>query len=131
VSDDQNCICYLSPTTDGSVHDKLCADEAELFLPEGTTLLQDTGFQGFALSGVLTQQPTKKPKGKELSAEQKQENRRLSSERCSVEHAIGGVKVFRIVTDILRLRSDALRDAVMETCTALYNFKIHRRTPPH
>jgi hypothetical protein len=107
------------------------ADEAELFLPDDTVLLQDTGFQGFAPPGAHVVQPTKKPKGKELSEEQKHDNRRISSQRCPVEHCIGGVKVFRIVKDVLRLRSDSLRDAVMETCTALYNFKVHRRTPPH
>jgi hypothetical protein len=35
---------------------------------------------------------TKKPKGKQLMAEQKCENREISSSHILVEHAIGGVK---------------------------------------
>jgi hypothetical protein len=43
--------------------------------------------------------PTKKPKGKELTEEQKLENKKISSFRILVEHAIGGVKRCRIVKE--------------------------------
>ena len=36
--------------------------------------------------------PHKKPKGKSLSTEQKQENNVISSFRIVIEHAIGGIK---------------------------------------
>lgn len=41
----------------------------------------------------------KKPKGKQLSDAQKDENRKISGFRILVEHAIGGVKKYRIVKE--------------------------------
>jgi hypothetical protein len=49
------------------------------------------------------QVPHKKPRGGELSAEQKEENRAFSSVRVRVEHSIRRVKAFRIVRDEYRL----------------------------
>ncbi len=123
-------VCFLSKTFAGSVHDKRCADEVALMLPEGTELLQDTGLQGLILTEATIRQPSKKPKGKELTTEQKAENRTISKERITIEHSIGGIKIFRIVKDCIRLRSEEMRDRVMEICTGLYNFKITRRRAP-
>jgi len=47
--------------------------------------------------------PLKKPKGKELSAEQKAENKELSKKRVRVEHGIRRVKGWRIVRDEYRM----------------------------
>ena len=47
--------------------------------------------------------PVKKPKGKELSAEQKAENKELSKKRVRVEHGIRRVKGWRIVRDEYRM----------------------------
>ncbi len=47
--------------------------------------------------------PHKKPKGKELSEEQKTENRHLARHRVYVEHGIRRVKGFRIVRDEYRM----------------------------
>jgi hypothetical protein len=120
-------VVFLSRTVAGSLHDKRCADEVEFIMPDQTRMLQDTGFQGLSIDGVETVQPTKKPKGKELTAEQKQRNRDISKERITIEHSIGGVKIFRIVKDIVRLRSLEVRDKIMEVCCGLYNFKTKRR----
>jgi len=57
--------------------------------------------------------PTKKPKGKELTNVQKQENRKISSFRILVEHAICGVKKCRIVKDRFRCRKFGFNDLVM------------------
>jgi hypothetical protein len=46
----------------------------------------------------------------------------------SIEHAIGGVKRYRIVKDKLRLLKDGIRDAVMETCCGLHNFRLQYRS---
>jgi hypothetical protein len=123
-------VCFLSETFSGSVHDKRCADEIHFIMPDDTEMLQDTGFQGLTIPGVTSKQPTKKPRGKELTEAQKHENRAISQERITIEHSIGGVKVFRIVKDCIRLRSEYLRDCVMEICVGIYNFKNFRRKPP-
>jgi hypothetical protein len=101
-----------------------------LIVPEESEVLQDTGFQGLEIPGATTRQPTKKPRKKELTAEQKAENHEISQERISVEHSIGGIKIFRIVKDCIRVRTEQVRDRLIEICTGLYNFKIARRKAP-
>ncbi|KAA6302840.1 MAG: hypothetical protein EZS26_001010 [Candidatus Ordinivivax streblomastigis] len=68
--------------------------------------------------------PTRKPKGKNLSEKQKQENREISSFRILVEHAIGGVKRCRIVKDRFRCYKDGFEDTVMLIACGLHNFRI-------
>ena len=46
--------------------------------------------------------PKKKPRGKELTGEEKAQNKVISSIRVRVEHAIGGIKRMRITTDKFR-----------------------------
>lgn len=130
LNDAQKHIHVLSEPFVGSVHDKRCADEVNFLMPEGSILFQDTGFQGLSLANVTTHQPTKKPKGKELTQQQKHENQAVSRERIGIEHSIGGTKVFRGTKDILRAKSLYFRDVVMEVWVGLFNFKNHRRKAP-
>jgi hypothetical protein len=120
-------ISFLSRTCEGKKHDKKAADEADYDLPEGSSLLQDIGFQGFTIDGVTIIQPKKKPRGKELTAEEKENNRLISSVRIRIEHAIGGVKRYRIVKDKIRAWKNGFRDKVMETCCGLHNFRLKFR----
>ena len=91
----------------------------------GSTLYQDTGFQGFDLQGVNIIQPEKKPKGRELSNIEKENN--LASIRIRVEHAISGIKRYRIVKDKLRNWKKGFCDLVMETCCGLHNLRLNFR----
>ncbi len=109
------------------MHDKTMAELASYTLPPGSCLYQDMGFQGFLLADVRLFQPKKKPRGGELSPPEKATNRRISSIRIRIEHAIGGVKRYRIVKDKIRLLKDGIRDAVMETCCGLHNFRLQYR----
>jgi hypothetical protein len=84
-------VKILSATVEGKKHNKKLADEQAIPFPNGSKVWQDTGFQGNGPEGVTTFQPMKKPKGKELTTEQKQKNKELSTERIGVEHSIGGV----------------------------------------
>lgn len=117
----------MTPTCEGKKHDKKAANEAAYTLPEGCILIQDTGFQGFILPGVVILQPKKKPRSKELSPEDKALNRLISQLRIRVEHVIGGVKRYRIVKDKIRARKNNFRDMVMETCCGLHNFRLNFR----
>ncbi len=112
----------LGATQPGSKHDKACVDEEGYSYPRGSTLFQDTGFQGYAPQGASIQQPTKKPRAKELSPEQKENNRKISSERVSVEHSIDAIKVFHVVSTIFRNIKQGFDDLVMETVCGLFNF---------
>ena len=50
-------------------------------IPRAGSLDKDTGYQGYEPDGVNTRQPKKKPKGKELTDEEKQQNREISKHR--------------------------------------------------
>lgn len=121
-----NAMCYIlfvSLTFSGSVHDKKMADQS-YSIPPGFSLGQDCGYQGYRPAGVTIIQPLKKPKGKELSDEQKEENRKISSFRVRIEHAIGSVKRCRIVKDECRLRKNKFVETVFRTCAGLHNLRI-------
>jgi hypothetical protein len=117
-------ILLLSPTYPGSVHDKRMADATPYPLPAGSQLLQDLGFLAFSLPEVDIIMPHKKPKGKELTAEQKAENKAIATRRIRIEHVNSSVKRCRIVKDVCRLLKPAARDQVMEIACALHNFRL-------
>jgi len=116
-------VLFVSPTVNGSVHDKKIAD-TYYSIPKKYKLWQDTGYQGYRPDGVTIEQPHKKPKGKELTKEQKDYNRMVSSFRVRVEHAIGSVKRLRIVKDECRLRKAGFVESIFATCAALHNLRI-------
>jgi hypothetical protein len=120
-------MCFLSATYEGKAHDKSLADLEGYRLPPGSYLYQDMGFQGFVLAGVTIVQPKKKPRGGELTPPEKATKRRMSSIRIRIEHAIGGVKRYRIVKDKIRLFKDGIRDTMMETCCGLHNYRLQYR----
>jgi hypothetical protein len=122
-------IIFVSQTYAGRVHDKRMAEDYTI--PSGFILWQDTGYQGYAPEGVDIVQPTKKPKGKELSEEQKHLNSAISSYRVRIEHFIGGLKRYRIVKDECRAYKNEFRDAIIGTCAGLYNFRITTKYPQY
>jgi hypothetical protein len=121
-------ILFLSETHPGSVHDKRIADTTPYPLPTGSHLLQDTGFQAFTLEGVDILQPTKKPRGKELTSKQKAGNREVSRRRMRIEHVNSSVKRCRMLKETIRMWKEGMRDMVMEIGCALHNFRV-RVTP--
>lgn len=125
---DEGCIIrFLSATYAGKWHDKSIVDDEQYQLPAGSVLYQDMGFQGFVVADVLIQQPTKKPRGGDLTAEQKGENRRIASEKMRIEHTMCSVKRCRIIKDKIRLWQDRIRDMVMAIACGLHNFRLRYR----
>jgi len=120
-------IILLTLTCEGKKHDKKVADEAGYELPPGSLLYQDSGFQGFILALIIILQPKKKPRGGELTPDEKETNRLIAQVRIRIEHAIGGVKRYRIVKDKIRNWKAGFRDKVMETCCGLHNFRLNFR----
>ena len=116
-------ILFLSDTYEGSVHDKPIANATSYPLPDGSELIDDLGFLGYVLPRVQHTRPIKKPKGKELTPEQKAHNREVARRRIVAEHVISSVTRCRIVKDTIRLWKDGLRDLVMEVCCGLHNFR--------
>ena len=120
-------VVFLTASYEGRIHDKRIADMAGYSPPPGSVLYQDTGFQGFTCPGVKIMQPTKKPKGRDLTPEEKAKNREISSIRIRVEHVIAGIKRYRIVKDKLRNYKKGFADWVMQTCWGLHNFRLNFR----
>jgi hypothetical protein len=116
-------ILFVSPSVCGKTHDKKTADTAYAF-SSPCQPYQDTGYQGYRPEGVVIFQPVKKPGGRELTAEEKEYNRKISSFRVRVEHATGSVKHMRIVKDECRLRADNFVRRIFRTCAAIHNFRI-------
>jgi len=107
----------------GSMHDfqlfKLC----QLGLIPEIECLADTGYQGLTKLHANSRTPHKKSKHHPLSAAQKAANRELSSQRMLVEHVIGRLKVFRILSERYRNRRKrfGLR---FNLIAAIYNFEL-------
>ncbi len=67
--------------------------------------------------------PKKKPKKRELTPEQKEENKELASERIFVEHLIRLVKIFRIASERFRLDPQKYEQVIMTIC-GLVRFRL-------
>lgn len=88
----------------------------------------DLGFQGIEkdFPRLTVVMPKKKPKGQELSQKDKRRNKRMSSLRVTVEHAIGGVKRFRTVPDVYRNLKEGFDDTVMVVACGLWNYHLNK-----
>lgn len=94
-------IVSVSPSHPGSHHDlTIRRDGANL--PRGSHVYGDSAYQGYDKEHPNTDYPYKKPKGGSLTREEKEYNGGLSRFRVRVEHKIGEVKRFRIVSDRFR-----------------------------
>jgi hypothetical protein len=122
--DKQLKIQYLSETHPGKMHDKRVIDATPYPLPQGSLLLQDLGFLGFTLEGVHIEMPTRKPKGRELTDEQKAANQTKARRRVYIEHVNSSVKRCRILKDVCRLFVSGIRDMVVEIGCAFHNFRL-------
>jgi hypothetical protein len=120
-------ILFLSVTFEGRVHDKRIADYTGYPLPADSQLLQDLGFLAFTLDDIDILQPTKKPRGRELTAAEKQANQAIARRRVRIEHVNSSVKRCRMVKDALRLWRGTIRDTVMEIACGLHNFRLRYR----
>lgn len=90
-------IAAISKATVGKTHDKPIYENARVVKPPGSSSYGDLAYQGTAL--VI---PIKKPKGQKLTPAQKQINREHSRERVVVEHGIGKMKIWKILSDRYR-----------------------------
>lgn len=92
-------IAAVSKAFTGKTHDKRMYEKTRAHAPPGVEGKGDLGFLG---TGLVV--PIKKPKGKELTEEQKASNHRHSSQRIVAEHGIGKMKIWRICRDQFRGR---------------------------
>lgn len=68
------------------------------------------------IGGKNITNPYKKPRNRELSLQQKAENKVFSSQRIYVEHLIRLLKIFRIASERFRLHSETYERIILTVC---------------
>lgn len=91
-------ILAVSKSHPGAMHDKKLYTTTHMYTTKQSKPVADLGY--FGVSSL--QLPFKKPKGKDLPAEQKQYNKQLSKRRIIIEHIIGKMKIFQILVQTFR-----------------------------
>jgi len=119
-------VILLTKARGGRIHDKRQLDEEDIVgnIPDDVAVEGDLGFQGLQNEFDNVHLPHKKPKGKELSEQQKQENREFSRQRVACEHAHAGIKRYRSVTDVYRNRVPDFDDRLMLNAAGLWNLYL-------
>jgi hypothetical protein len=119
-------IILLTKARAGKIHDKRQLDEENLVenIPETVPIEGDLGFQGLQNEFENIHLPHKKPRGKELTEAQKQENREFSRQRVKCEHAHAGMKRYNAVTAVYRNRVTDFDDRLMVNAAGLWNFYL-------
>ena len=128
LSDRRKRIGYVSPTVEGKEHDFGIVKRTRLpeHIPKKVRIRVDSGFQGLLTEfpGHAMSIPRKKPKGRPLCKTFKEQNLRKSRIRILVEHAIGGVKRFGIVSSVFRNRTEGFDDQVIFLTSGLWNYHL-------
>ncbi len=120
-------ILVLTPTKHGRVHDKKMSDKFSIItkIPDEVSILADTGFQGIQKQHPNVFIPKKRSKNYMFTDTDRQWNRLISSTRIVVEHAIAGIKRYKVASDIFR-NKNGLDHIFMELSAGLWNY--HLRT---
>ena len=129
VSDEDKSISVITPVYVGKTHDFAMFKEENLIqaLPSKIPIYTDTGFEGIdkLRDDINIRKPKKKRRKKKLNGGERLGNRLISKERVKVEHAIGGVKRFKIVSDIFRGITHCM-NTTMEIACGLWNYHIKK-----
>lgn len=108
-------IAAVSESFPGSVHDKKVYDRTRAVTPPDARRTGDTAYIGTPL-----ETPVRKPRGGQLTASQKEKNRKVSRRRIVAEHGIGKMKVWRIAAE--RYRNPVRRHTlIMKNVAGLHN----------
>ncbi len=119
-------VLVLTQAREGKLHDKKFHDEEKLIgsIPVEIPIEVDSGFQGIQHQYENIRIPHKRPKGGELTEQQKTENRTLSQSRVVCENAFAGVKRYGAVNQIYRNHKNDFDDKLMLTATGLWNLYL-------
>lgn len=130
ITDEMKCIIYLGLLWNGAAHDftlfKAECQEMDFITKR---IWVDLGFQGIKEKNKngMIHIPHKKPKGQELTAQQKEENKAQSKRRIVIENAFAGMKRYYILKHKCRLRTWSKINDAIELCAGLWNFKVNRK----
>jgi hypothetical protein len=126
VSDKKRRVLVITKQKSGRRHDKRLADKDDIFkqIPKEIVAMADTGFQGADKDHSNILIPKKKPRGRELTAHEKEINKIISSYRVIVEHAIGGIKRYRCMSEKLRNHKPFTDDTFLLLSAGLWNYHL-------
>jgi len=135
ISDKRRYIYYLSHLYNGSQVDfgllkKEFPPEKKWF--SNMKVMVDLGFIGIdklydikeLWIGFKKKRKSKSNPNPQLTEEQKAYNQAISKERIYVEHAIGGMKIFRILKNRCRIKSWELKNRIIGICAGLWNYRL-------
>src|SRR6266436_6871544 len=122
-------FCFSVPPTLAKRTTKRSLIKNTSFILETPSCIKMRDSKGMSLWSRKLASRKKKPRGRELTDEEKQANRRVSSIRVYVEHALAGVKRSRMVKDTFRNKKDELCDIAMDISCGLHNLRLRHR--PH
>jgi DDE superfamily endonuclease/Helix-turn-helix of DDE superfamily endonuclease len=122
----QKRVIILTKARPGKIHDKrqLAEEEVVEHIPDEVPIDVDLGFQGLQNEFVNVHLPHKKPRGGELTEQQKQENQEFSRQRVPCENAHAGIKRYRAVSDVYRNRVTDFDDRLMLIAAGLWNLYL-------
>jgi hypothetical protein len=128
ISTKKKRINFLSKTVEGKQHDFsiLKSHAPPKYIPPKVKKHLDLGFKGYQKQypDHAVSMPVRKPRTRELSKTVKERNKRKSSIRVLVEHAIGGIKRLKIVSDVYRNKIKGFDDKVMLISSGLWNYHL-------
>jgi len=128
ITDENKFIKVITPVYVGSSHDYgiFKGEKIENLLPVKTPIYVDTGFEGIKdiCPNCDIRKPKKKPRKRNLNGGEKLGNRIISRERVKVEHAIGGLKVFKIASECFRGITQSMGEMIKIAC-GLWNLHLY------
>ena len=145
VNDGVHHIKAISVAVPAAKNDKKLSDETKTVerLPDDCQGKADKGYQGLAKQVTLVtlvnpetgelyqiprlnlETPVKKPKGGQLTEDQVEFNRLLNSIRVRIEHCIGWVKNWKIISTRFRC-AHSIYTQVMQVVCGLVNWQTQR-----
>ena len=126
VTDTKKRILVLTKTKSGRRHDKRLADKEAVFetIPKNIAVFTDTAFVGGQTAHPNLFLPKKKPKGRNLTYDEKETNKIISSYRILIEHAIGGMKRYQALTQVYRNKKNYFDDTIILLAAGLWNYHL-------
>jgi len=98
-------VIICTAHSEGSMHDfKLYQDSIGNAVSEDILLRGDSGYQGILNFHKNSETPIKKPRGRQLTAEEKTENKCISRARILIENINAKINVFKITANKYRNR---------------------------
>ena len=126
VSNRKRLVLVITKQKSGRRHDKRLFDKEDILkqLPKEIIAWMDTGFIGAAKDHKNILIPKKRSKGRPLTQSDKETNKIISSYRVIVEHAIGGIKRYRCMSEKLTNHKPFIDDQFLLLSAGLWNYHL-------